>query len=180
MRTYSCTHSNIDIITKLATTQNLPQIKITSFDGNALEWLNFVVQFKEIVHDQPNLSGSQCMTYLRQCLANDAKKHDWFIPWLVWICNWFKAPKATLWATIVHCYCSHWKCGSRIEDWHWWTDGVILQYQWLYHSITKVELQLRRIFLDSPKASLTATTYTTSFKMVRTRLDNEIMDRGRI
>ena len=83
MRTYSCTHSNIDIITKLATTQNLPQIKITSFDGNALEWLNFVVQFKEIIHEQPNLSGSQPMTYLRQCLAKDARKcifglyHDW-------------------------------------------------------------------------------------------------------
>ena len=82
-RTFSCSYSEIDLITKLATTQILPQITIASFDGSPLDWMNFIVQFKEIIHDQPHLSGPQRMIYLLQSLSGEAKQsilglaHDW-------------------------------------------------------------------------------------------------------
>ena len=82
-RTFSCSYSEIDLITKLATTQILPQITIASFDGSPLDWMNFIVQFKDIIHDQPHLSGPQRMIYLLQSLSGEAKQsilglaHDW-------------------------------------------------------------------------------------------------------
>ena len=45
-----------NFIGRLAILQSLPRIDITTFDGSALEWLNFVVEFKEVIHDQSYIS----------------------------------------------------------------------------------------------------------------------------
>ena len=82
-RVFMCSQTDVTLITKLAATQSLPQIEIPTFDGSALDWLNFIVQFKEVIHDQAHLSGSQRMIYLLQVLIGEAKQaiaglsHDW-------------------------------------------------------------------------------------------------------
>ena len=87
-------HNEVDRIAKLATTQILPQITVASFDGSALDWVNFIVQFKEIIHDHPRLSGPQHVIYLLQSLSGEAKQsYSWFCSWLAWLCFWLECLK---------------------------------------------------------------------------------------
>ena len=64
-RAFLCSYSEIDLITEFASAQILPQITITSFDDSPLDWRNFLVQFKEIIHDQPHLSGPQHISFTK-------------------------------------------------------------------------------------------------------------------
>ena len=70
-------------MSKLASIQNLPEISLPTFDGSALYWIDFIVQFRDIIHNQPYLSGTQRMIYLIQSLQGQAKQavqgftHDW-------------------------------------------------------------------------------------------------------
>ena len=48
--------------------QNLPRIQIPVFDGSPTKWLEFVVKFKDLVHDPQFLTNTQIMTYLLQQL----------------------------------------------------------------------------------------------------------------
>ena len=74
-------HYDNKFISKLATMQNLPRVKITKFNGSPLDWLNFVVEFREVIHEQPYINGSQRMSYLIQSLSGERSvmglSHDW-------------------------------------------------------------------------------------------------------
>ena len=48
--------------------QNLPRIQIPVFDGSPTKCLEFVVKFKDLVHDLQFLTNIQRMTYLLQHL----------------------------------------------------------------------------------------------------------------
>ena len=48
--------------------QNLPRIQIPVFDRSPTKWLEFVVKFKDLVHDLQFLTNTQRMTYLLQHL----------------------------------------------------------------------------------------------------------------
>ena len=48
--------------------QNLPRMQIPVFDGSPTKWLDFVVKFKDLVHDLQFLTNTQRMTYLLQHL----------------------------------------------------------------------------------------------------------------
>ena len=53
--------------------QSLPRSKIPHFDGSPLTWVEFVVRFKDLVHDQTYLTDTQKMAYLIQHLEGEAK-----------------------------------------------------------------------------------------------------------
>ena len=54
--------------------QQLPKIDIPFFDGSPLQWVEFIVTFKDVVHDQPFLSDKQRNHILLQRLCGDAKR----------------------------------------------------------------------------------------------------------
>ena len=54
--------------------QYLPQVTLPKFGGTALEWVEFVVKFRDIVHCQPFLTNTQKSQLLMQHLHGDAKK----------------------------------------------------------------------------------------------------------
>ena len=51
--------SNQEITLTCMLQQNLPQIKRPKFDGSPLLWVEFVIKFKDIVHNKSFLSNQQ-------------------------------------------------------------------------------------------------------------------------
>ena len=66
--------SSIELISKAVASQNLPDLAIPTFDGTATEWIDFVIQFKDLVHNRVYLSGAQRMAYLLQSVRGEAKR----------------------------------------------------------------------------------------------------------
>ena len=66
--------SSIELISKAVASQNLPELAIPTFDGTATEWIDFVIQFKDLVHNHVYLSGAQRMAYLLQSVRGEAKR----------------------------------------------------------------------------------------------------------
>ena len=54
--------------------QNIPRMQIPVFDGPPTKWLEFVVKFKDLVHDLQFLTNTQRMTHLLQHLEGEAKR----------------------------------------------------------------------------------------------------------
>jgi len=54
--------------------QQLPRVEIPSFDGSPINWVSFIIRFRDLVHLQPHLNETQRLNYLVQCLRNDAKR----------------------------------------------------------------------------------------------------------
>ena len=53
--------------------QYLPKIELPVFDGAPLDWVDFVIKFRDIVHRQPYLADSQRHQLLQQHLRGEAK-----------------------------------------------------------------------------------------------------------
>ena len=53
---------------------NLPRIQVPVYDGSPTKWLEFVVKFKDLVHDLQFLTNTQRMTYLLPNLEGEAKR----------------------------------------------------------------------------------------------------------
>ena len=53
--------------------QYLPKVELPNFDGAPLEWVDFIVKFRDIVHKQPYLTDSQRHQTLNQHLRGEAK-----------------------------------------------------------------------------------------------------------
>ena len=66
--------SSMELISKAVASQNLPDLAIPTFDGTATEWIDFVIQFKDLVHNHVYLSGAQRMAYLLQSVRGEAKR----------------------------------------------------------------------------------------------------------
>ena len=45
------------------------------FNGSPEVWIDFVIHFKEVIHQQPNLTGAQRMAYLLQQVEGEAKRY---------------------------------------------------------------------------------------------------------
>ena len=43
--------------------QNLPKVNVSTFDGSPLQWVDFAIDFREIIHAQHHLTGTQRMVY---------------------------------------------------------------------------------------------------------------------
>ena len=54
--------------------QNLPGIEIPSFNGSPLKQVEFVIKFKEILHNHVYLNNSQKLHYLQQHVSGIAKR----------------------------------------------------------------------------------------------------------
>ena len=54
--------------------RNLPRIQIPVFDVSATKWLEFVVKFKDFVHDLQFLTNTQRMTHLLRHLEGETKR----------------------------------------------------------------------------------------------------------
>ena len=53
--------------------QYLPQIDIPKFGGEPLHWVEFIVAFRDVVHNQPYLNDKQRHHHLNQHLVGEAK-----------------------------------------------------------------------------------------------------------
>ena len=54
--------------------QHLPKVEIPVFDGSPLKWVEFVVKFRDVVHNQPYLNDKQRNQQLIQHLTGEAKR----------------------------------------------------------------------------------------------------------
>ena len=63
-----------EITMQWAVYQNLPKRELPSFDGAADQWIDFIVKFKEMVHDQFCLSATQKFSYLLQHVNGEAER----------------------------------------------------------------------------------------------------------
>ena len=66
--------TNQDITMAWLLQQNLPRIEIPIFNGSPLKWVEFVIKFKEIVHNHVYLSNTQKLHYLQQHVSGIAKR----------------------------------------------------------------------------------------------------------
>ena len=53
---------------------NLPRIQVPVYDGSPTKWLEFVVKFKDLVHDLQFLTNTQRMTYLLPNLEGEQRE----------------------------------------------------------------------------------------------------------
>ena len=54
--------------------QHLPKVELPKFGGEPLEWVEFIVKFRDIVHDQYYLTDCQRLQLLLQHLTGEAKR----------------------------------------------------------------------------------------------------------
>ena len=54
--------------------QSSPRMQVPIFDGNPLQWLEFITKYTEIVHDQAYLTNNQKFIYLMQHEDGQAKR----------------------------------------------------------------------------------------------------------
>ena len=54
--------------------QQLPKVEIPEFDGSPLNWVEFIVKFRDVVHEQPYLNDKQRNQLLLQHLSGEAKR----------------------------------------------------------------------------------------------------------
>ena len=54
--------------------QYLPQVQLPHFNGAAADWVDFIVKFRDIVHNQMYLADSQMNQLLLQHLQGEAKR----------------------------------------------------------------------------------------------------------
>ena len=52
--------------------QSLPKIELKPFSGTPIDWIEFIVKFKELTHDKIYLRNDQRMMYFLQHLRGDA------------------------------------------------------------------------------------------------------------
>ena len=54
--------------------QNLSRMEVPKFNGNSMKWVEFVIKFKELVHDQVYLTVNQKFIFLMQHVEGEAKR----------------------------------------------------------------------------------------------------------
>ena len=65
---------NNDVAMRLLAQQGLPRNNILTFDGSPEKWIEFMVQFNEMVHQQQYLTVVQKKSYLIQHVQGEPKK----------------------------------------------------------------------------------------------------------
>ena len=65
---------NTEILMAWLLQQSLPRMQVPTFDGNPLQWLEFITKYKEIVHDQACPTNNQKFIYLMQHVDGEAKR----------------------------------------------------------------------------------------------------------
>ena len=63
-----------EVLMSWSINQYLPKVQIPTFDGAALDWVEFITKFYEVVHRQEYLSDTQRNQLLGQHLKGDAKR----------------------------------------------------------------------------------------------------------
>ena len=53
--------------------QQLPKFEVSKFDGSPIKWIDFIVKFKDMVHDKLPLNWAQRRLYLIQHLFGEPK-----------------------------------------------------------------------------------------------------------
>lgn len=66
--------SNQEIILTWMLQQNFPRITIPIFDGSPLLWVEFIIKFKDIVHNKSFLCNQQKVHYLHQHVIGEARR----------------------------------------------------------------------------------------------------------
>ena len=54
--------------------QNLSRMEVPKFNGNSMKWVEFVIKFKELVHDQVYLTVNQKFIFRMQHVEGEAKR----------------------------------------------------------------------------------------------------------
>ena len=112
-------YNSITHLSNLVSSQHLPSISLPNFNGSPIDWIDFIVQFRDTVHKQPHLTGTQRMNYLLQSLYGEAKlavkgfTHDW--TGYVLALKRLKLMFARR-SHIVHAHIDKVLCGTKIED----------------------------------------------------------------
>ena len=74
-KTYkSPTTASSDIPMMWLLQQSLPRMEVPKFNGNPMKWVEFVIKFKELAHDQVYLIVNQRFIFLMQHMEDEAKR----------------------------------------------------------------------------------------------------------
>ncbi|XP_046555836.1 uncharacterized protein LOC124265089 [Haliotis rubra] len=63
-----------DALYKLEASKDIPPVKLGKYDGNPLDYVDFIERFKIHIHDKPHLSDDLRMVQLRMHLTGDAER----------------------------------------------------------------------------------------------------------
>ena len=66
--------TNQDITMAWLLQQNVPHIEMPTFNGSPIKWVEFVIKFKEIVHNHVYLNNTEGLHYLQQHNSGIAKR----------------------------------------------------------------------------------------------------------
>eukprot|EP00112_Aurelia_sp_Birch-Aquarium-sp1_P025970 Seg893.7 transcript_id=Seg893.7/GoldUCD/mRNA.D3Y31 product="hypothetical protein" protein_id=Seg893.7/GoldUCD/D3Y31 len=72
--TMNPTMSTANITLRLLAHQGLPRLNISLFNGSTEDWIDFVINFRDLIHLQEHLSNTEKMSYLLQHLEGEAKR----------------------------------------------------------------------------------------------------------
>ena len=74
-KTYkSPTTATSDIPMMWLVQQSLPKMEVPKFNGNPMKWVEFVIKFRELIHDQVYLTVNQRFIFLMQHVEGEAKR----------------------------------------------------------------------------------------------------------
>ena len=65
--------TSVDITMQWIVHQQLPKLEVPKFDGSPIKWIDFTVNFKDMVHGKLPLSWAQRRSYLIQHLSGEPK-----------------------------------------------------------------------------------------------------------
>ena len=65
--------TSVDVTMQWLVHQQLPKLEVPIFDGSPIKWIDFIVKFKDLIHDKLPLSWAQRRSYLVQHLSGEPK-----------------------------------------------------------------------------------------------------------
>ena len=66
--------SSENMTLRLLAYQGLPRLNISPFNGSPEDWIDFVINFRDLIHLQAHLSNTEKMSYLLQHLEGEARR----------------------------------------------------------------------------------------------------------
>ena len=72
--TLNPTMSSENMTLRLLAYQGLPRLNIRPFNGSPEDWIDFVINFRDLIHLQAHLSNTEKMSYLLQHLEGEARR----------------------------------------------------------------------------------------------------------
>ena len=69
--------SIVDALLILEASRDIPNVTLTKFSGNPLDYADFIDRFKIHIHDKPHLTDDMRLIQLKMHVSSDAERAIW-------------------------------------------------------------------------------------------------------